>query len=64
MDLTGKKIAILATNGFEQAEHETLRWLGFYNAERLHGELHDIPPVEYELRRPCGPPEAAQPALH
>jgi putative transposase len=34
---------------FEQAEHETLRWIGFYNAERLHQELGDVPPAEFEL---------------
>lgn len=32
----------------EAAEHGTLRWIAFYNAERLHEELDDIPPVEYE----------------
>ena len=34
--------------GFEHAEHETLAWIGFYNQERLHEELGDIPPAEYE----------------
>jgi hypothetical protein len=34
--------------GFEHAEHEALRWIGFYNRERLHEELGDVPPVEYE----------------
>ena len=33
---------------FERAEHETLHWIGFYNTERLHEELGDIPPAEYE----------------
>jgi len=33
---------------FEHAEHETLHWIGFYNEERLHEELGDLPPVEYE----------------
>jgi putative transposase len=33
---------------FEQAEHETLHWIGFYNEERLHEELGDLPPTEYE----------------
>lgn len=54
---------------FEQAEHETLSWIGFYNGERLHEELGDVPPVEYERShheqdRPCGPVEAGWPALH
>lgn len=53
-----------AFTSFEQAEHETLQWIAFYNRERLHGELADTPPTEYEQRRPCGPPEAVQPALH
>jgi putative transposase len=35
---------------FEAAEHETLRWIAFYNAERLHEELGDIPPAEFEAR--------------
>jgi transposase InsO family protein len=33
---------------YEHAEHETLSWIGFYNTERLHESLDDIPPVEYE----------------
>ena len=33
---------------FEHVEHETLHWIGFYNSERLHEELGDLPPVEYE----------------
>jgi len=34
---------------YEHAEHETLHWIGFYNDERLHEELGDLPPVEYEM---------------
>jgi putative transposase len=53
---------------FEHLEHETLRWISFYNHDRLHEELDDRPPAEYEHmrrshQRPCGPPEADQPAL-
>jgi len=33
---------------FEHVEHETLHWIGFYNAERRHEELGDLPPTEYE----------------
>ena len=33
---------------YEHVEHETLSWIGFYNDERLHEELGDIPPAEYE----------------
>jgi len=33
---------------YEHAEHETLNWIGFYNGERLHEELGDLPPTEYE----------------
>jgi putative transposase len=33
---------------FEHVEHETLHWIGFYNDERLHEELGDLPPTEYE----------------
>jgi putative transposase len=32
----------------EHAEHEVLHWIGFYNDERLHEELGDRPPAEYE----------------
>jgi putative transposase len=35
---------------YEHAEHETLRWISFYKAERLHEELDDVPPAEYEGR--------------
>ncbi len=51
---------------FEHAEHETLHWIAFYNHERLHEELGDIPPAEHEdlhreqgeepNERPSGPP--------
>jgi putative transposase len=33
---------------FEHAEHEVLHWIGFYNGERLHEALGDVPPSEYE----------------
>lgn len=33
---------------FEHAEHEVLEWIGFYNDERLHEALGDLPPTEYE----------------
>jgi putative transposase len=33
---------------FEHAEHEVLEWIGFYNDERLHEALADLPPAEYE----------------
>lgn len=49
---------------FEAAEHETPRWIAFYNAERLHEELDDIPPVEFEERfrpTPHGPFGAVEP---
>lgn len=47
---------------FEHAEHETLAWIGFYNHDRLHGELDDQTPAESDATRPSGPPEPAQPA--
>jgi transposase InsO family protein len=31
------------------ASAETLHWIGFYNEERLHEELGDVPPAEYEM---------------
>ena len=54
---------------FEHLEHETLRWISFYNHDRLHEELGDKPPSEYEQlmtpspQRPFGPPETSRPAL-
>jgi transposase InsO family protein len=33
---------------YEHAEHEILSWISFYNSERLHEELGDLPPAEYE----------------
>ena len=33
---------------YERAEHETLNWIGFYNKQRLHEELDDLPPAECE----------------
>jgi len=54
---------------YEHLEHETLQWISFYNHDRLHEELGDIPPVECEqimtpsTPRPCGPPETSRPAL-
>lgn len=53
---------------FEHAEHETLAWISFYNHERLHEQLGDVPPVEYERNHHLGngrfaPIEAGQPAL-
>ena len=33
---------------YEHAEHEILSWISFYNDDRLHEELGDLPPAEYE----------------
>jgi len=33
---------------FEHPEHDTLTWTGFYNDERLHENLGDIPAAECE----------------
>ena len=45
---------------FQQAERETLPWIGFYNRERLHEGLGDVPPAEFEqnfyLARHAGAP--------
>ena len=35
----------------EEVELATLGWVHWYNTERLHGYLGDIPPVEYEEAR-------------
>jgi len=31
-----------------QVELGTVEWVGWYNTRRLHGELGDLPPIEYE----------------
>lgn len=41
---------------YERVEHETLAWISFYNHERLHEALGDMPPVEFEA---VGGPERA-----
>jgi putative transposase len=33
---------------FEHLEHEVLDFIGFYNDDRLHEALDDVPPAEYE----------------
>jgi transposase InsO family protein len=33
---------------FEHVEYEVPEWIGFYNEERLHEALGDLPPAEYE----------------
>jgi putative transposase len=50
-------------SSFEHAEHEVLHWIGFYNEERLHEELRDLPPAEYEdlnIRRDNSPSLSAR----
>ena len=32
----------------EELELATLLWVDWYNANRLHGSIGDIPPIEYE----------------
>ncbi len=31
-----------------QVEHATVRWVSWFNHQRLHSSLGDIPPVEFE----------------
>jgi putative transposase len=47
---------------FEHLEHHTVGWIGFYNHERLHEHLGDIPPAEYELLNPTRRPRTDHPA--
>jgi putative transposase len=49
---------------FEHLEHETLTWISFYNHERLHEELGDIPPSEYEAFHATTQPRSDHPAHH
>jgi len=39
-----------------QLELAIVEWVGWYNHRRLHGELGDIPPVEYELAHALAAP--------
>ena len=32
----------------EHVEFEVLRWVDWYNRDRLHSWCHDVPPIEYE----------------
>ena len=32
----------------QQLELATVEWVDWYNAARLHGEIGDVPPFEYE----------------
>jgi putative transposase len=41
-----------------QLELAIVEWVGWYNHRRLHGELGDIPPVEYELAHALAGPSA------
>ena len=56
-------------DSFTHTEQEILPWISWYNNERLHEELGYRPPAEFEAihhdrtPRPCGPPEAVQPAF-
>ena len=33
----------------QQLEIAVIEWIDWYNASRLHSEIGDIPPAEYEL---------------
>ncbi|WP_024355925.1 integrase core domain-containing protein [Leucobacter chironomi] len=47
---------------WQQVEQATASWVQWYNAERLHSSLGDVPPVEYEeiyYDRSCRSGEAA-----
>lgn len=45
--------------GFEQAEHEILGWISWYNRERLHEELGHRPPIEFEADHAASTPPAS-----
>lgn len=34
--------------GWRQVEQATASWVHWYNTERLHSSIGDVPPVEYE----------------
>ncbi|MBM3677246.1 MAG: transposase [Actinobacteria bacterium] len=46
----------------ERVEHETLAWISFYNHERLHEALGDVPPAEFEATE--RPESADEPGVH
>jgi putative transposase len=50
---------------FEDVETATMIWVAWYNTERLHSAIGDVPPIEYEAayyaahNHPVSPDEAA-----
>jgi len=48
---------------YERLEHDTLAWISFYNRDRLHEELDDVPPTEYEVLNHTTTPASEQQAL-
>jgi len=52
-------IADRAWRSRSQLELAIVEWVGWYNSRRLHGELGDIPPVEFELEHAVSGPSAA-----
>ena len=50
----------LGRTSYQQLEQETMAWISFYNHERLHESLGDVPPAEFEA---TGSPQSpAKPA--
>ena len=52
-------IADRVWRGRSQLELAIVEWVGWYNARRLHGELGDVPPVEFELAHALAAPSAS-----
>jgi transposase InsO family protein len=36
------------TRSRTEVEHAVVRWVGWYNNERIHTSIGDMPPTEYE----------------
>ena len=51
-------IADRVWRGRSPLELAIVEWVGWYNGRRLHGELGDIPPVEFELAHALAGPSA------
>ncbi len=49
-------------DGVDDLELATLSWVHWFNHERLHGTLHDIPPAEFEANWRASPPPLDAPA--
>jgi putative transposase len=46
-----------------EVEHATVKWVAWFNHDRLHSSLGDIPPVEFEAHHAADPPDLSVAAI-